>query len=314
MSGANPWLGLGARPAPRGDHPRTGSNASSSDDEVDAFARPSVQRIVPAAGLPLPVSLPVSRPAITTTPPPTQAPTEEAPAMASKPPTTTPTPTGLQHQNTQGGGEPRHAMLLHLEHSPTGLTRRELKLKLGWSTKQATNATYNASRAGLVEVANGGLYTITEAGKGWLAVKGSPVEGTAPATPAAKASPTAFVLGLAARRANAAQSKAPAGKKVVDVAQHDAAQATAARARVVQAAGEMAKPMGGAVSAQALAPWLGSPYSALVAGGMATAPTFRAAVYSDGGFCLSKDGQSIELTATGHAQLLRHLERMAEAE
>ena len=249
----NPWLGLGARPAKR-NHPRTGSNASSSD-EIEAFARPSVQRIVPAAGLPLPVSLPVSLPVITTTPPPTQAPIEEAPAMASNPPATTPTiapditptPTGLQHSTTQGSGEPRQAMLLHLVHSPTGLTRKALVATLGWPWKKVTNTTYNALRAGLCEMDASGAYFITDAGKDWLAVKGTPVEGTPPASTSQPARKPGRVKvktgdkavwvdrtsapGLAARRDK------PAAKKVVDVVAHDAAQATAARGRAVQAAG-----------------------------------------------------------------------------
>ena len=40
--------------------------------------------------------------------------------------------------------------------------------------------------------------------------------------------------------------------------------------------------------------------------------SFRCAVYSDGGFSLTKAGQAIELTAVEHAQMLRYLERMAE--
>lgn len=320
----NPWLGLGARPAKR-NHPRTGSNASSSD-EIEAFARPSVQRIVPAAGLPLPVSLPVSLPVITTTPPPTQAPIEEAPAMASNPPattpSTTPTPTGLQHSTTQGSGKPRQAMLLHLVHSPTGLTRKALVATLGWPWKKVTNTTYHALRAGLCEMDASGAYFITDAGKGWLAVKGTPVEGTPPASTSQPARKPGRVKvktgdkavwvdrtsapGLAARRDK------PSAKKIVNVPQHDAAQATAARARVVQVAGMLARVMQvtGTLARPAVAQQASADSTVVVQ----IAPTFRAAVYTDGSFHLSKAGQSIELTATEHAQLLRFLERMAEAD
>lgn len=42
------------------------------------------------------------------------------------------------------------------------------------------------------------------------------------------------------------------------------------------------------------------------------ARSFRCAVFNDGGFHLSKNGQSVELDAAEHAQMLRYLERMAE--
>lgn len=229
------WRGLGDRddvPAQRVRSSHKAANSSTTSDDVDSFARPSVQRIVPAAGLPLPVTL-------TATPAPIE---QEAPAMANKtepstapatapaaPPATTPTPTGVQH-STRRNKDTRHTVLLHLAHSPTGLTRNELRHKLGWNVKQVANATYNASRQGLCVADSGGLYSVTAKGKAWLAEKGTPVDDT-----------PAYTRQLA----------------------H-------------------------------------------------TPPSFRAAVYSDGGFVISKAGQTIELTATEHAQLLRYLERMAE--
>lgn len=41
-------------------------------------------------------------------------------------------------------------------------------------------------------------------------------------------------------------------------------------------------------------------------------PSFRCAVFSDGGFMVAKNGQQVELTRQEHAQMLRYLERMAE--
>ena len=316
-----PWLGLGARPAKR-NHPRTGSNASSSD-EIEAFARPSVQRIVPAAGLPLPVSLPVSLPVITTTPPPTQAPIEEAPAMASNPPattpSTTPTPTGLQHITRKKSGEARYCILQHLVAAePKGLSSTALAEKLGWPYKRTIDNLHHASIAGVLGC-DAGSYRITPKGVEWLAKEGDDAsavcKGWTP--PPVVDKPTRVREGGKTRWVYppdhpAARRDKPSAKKIVNVPQHDAAQATAARARVVQVAGMLARVMQvtGTLARPAVAQQASADSTVVVQ----IAPTFRAAVYSDGAFTLSKAGQSIELTATEHAQLLRYLERMAEAD
>jgi hypothetical protein len=161
------------------------------------------------------------------------------------------------------------------------LTRDELTAGVSADAKQQYNALYQLKQAGhIVFIEKTGKFHLTATGKDWT-TGGANLDNHR----AASSSPREVKRGRRQAREKSAglpkQEKARLG--VVDV----------------RADGSVKKPAATAIA-------LSSQIHVI------EERSFRCAVFNDGSFHLTKNGQSIELDAIEHAQMLRYLERMDE--
>jgi hypothetical protein len=191
-----------------------------------------------------------------------------------------PMPAKSHKPRPTNGGSPRFQICALLM-SQGDLSRDELTAGVSADAKQLYNALYQLKQAGhVVVIEKTGKFHLTATGKDWTS-GGANLDNHR----AAGSSPREVKRGRRQAREKSAglpkQEKARLG--VVDL----------------RADGSVKKPASTAIA-------LSSQIQVI------EERSFRCAVFSDGGFHLAKDGQSIDLTAVEHAQMLRYLERMAE--
>jgi hypothetical protein len=252
---ATPFTGLGARSTAAAPPPPT-----TGDDGEDDFARPSVQRMVPAAAAASPFTSVWQR-----TPQPTANRTHQEPPMPAK--------KQRKPRATDSG-----SMLFRLCAAllPGDLDRDALCKAIGADAdRHFVQLTSRAKAKGFVAV-NDGSYTLTDAGKEWTS-GGANLGNHKSAAKTGRTSPKAV------KRTR--RERAQKGREL--------------------SAGEQQRL--GVVPVTA---------KGQLRGGLQLATdaprTFRCAVFNDGSFMLSKDGQQVELDPEENAQMLRYLERMAE--
>lgn len=239
------------------------------DDEQDDFARPSVQRVVPAVGAPSVVpAAAITNPFITSYKPAGSAVVLEAePAAAAN--VTEDHQVATKTKAARGGRNIQQVICLVLI-GKGPLTREQLAAESGLEGASLSNAIFNAKATGRIAfVEKSSTFRITKEGRAWCEGKASSDDAPPP---------------KATKRA-AKKARAPrAPKRNVETAPAMTA-APAPRGRFG---------------------------STELSTAVVLQPSFKCAVFSDGGFFLAKGEARIELDAQEHAQMLRYLERMAE--